>query len=188
MPLAQLQRALAHLYTDQTTRDLFGSDPAAFATAFGLDPVELAQVASMGGASLRAYTDSLDRKRANACAGLLPLSARGIGPRFRAEFVRFARGAPLGDGPHRYRDDASAFAAHIRRSRDSSGIGAAQRALLAYESRRSAGIAFYRYFVPDLARSVLRGDAIAAAPPRWTVVLRFGKRREMALGMPPRQS
>jgi hypothetical protein len=45
---------------------------------------------------------------------LLPLVAQALGPRFRAEFFRYARRVPLGRGPRRYRDDARRFARHLR--------------------------------------------------------------------------
>jgi len=169
MPLAEVQRALANLYTDEKSRDRLRIDPVAFASAFGLGPAELAQVSSMSGARLRAYTDSLDRKRVKACAAMLPLFARCLGPRFRAEFVRFARRVPLGEGPQRYRADALAFAAHVRRLRSNGTIGAPERALLAFELQRGA-IAFYRYDVIELSGRVARGMTIADTAARATLV------------------
>ena len=114
MPLAALQRALAQLYTRQDARDRFCADPAGFARDFALRPAEAAQLASIGETRLHAYVDSLYRKRANEAARLLPLVAQALGPRFRAEFFRYARRVPLGRGPRRYRDDARRFARHLR--------------------------------------------------------------------------
>lgn len=114
MPLAELQRALAHLYTRENARERFRADPVGFARTFALQPAELAQLASIGETRLHAYVDSLDRKRANEAARLLPLWARALGTQFRAEFFRYARRVPLGRGPHRYRDDARRFARYLR--------------------------------------------------------------------------
>lgn len=179
MPLAALQRALAHLYTDEGARERLRRDPGAFARSLALGPADLASVTSIGETRLHAYADSLDRKRANECARALPLSARALGPRFRAEFLRFARRVPLGAGPRRYRDDAVAFAANLTRH-----CGPAERALLAFEARSGPGIGFYRYCVPELARAAARGARIEDAEPRLTLVLRWSRGRCLALGLP----
>ena len=113
MPLAEVQRALAHLYTDENARARLRFDPADFARRFALGPADLAQISPIPAARFHAYADSLDRKRANECMRMLPLSARVAGPGFRADFLRYARTAPLGEGPWRYRDDAAAFAAWL---------------------------------------------------------------------------
>ena len=95
-------------------RERLGADLPGFARTFALQPAELAQLASIGETRLHAYVDSLDRKRANEAARLLPLWARALGTQFRAEFFRYARRVPLGRGRHRYRDDARRFARYLR--------------------------------------------------------------------------
>jgi hypothetical protein len=108
--LADLQRALATLYTDEASRERFRRDPRAFANRFGLSDAEFGQIRAIGEARIHAYADTLDRKRAAEAARLLPLSARLRGPEFRAAFLAHARVTRLGTGPGRYRDDALAFA------------------------------------------------------------------------------
>ena len=184
MPLAALQQALAHLYTDERARARFRSDPEAFARSFELAPAELAQLSSIGEARLHVYCDSLDRKRANECARTLPLSAAAFGPLFRREFVRYARKVPLGAGARRYRDDAAAFATFLSRS---AGVGVCAPAftLLRFEANFGCGVRFYRYFVPDLARLAARGDSIETAEAVATLVVRF-LGRTFALRFPSR--
>jgi hypothetical protein len=159
MPLAQLQTALAHTLRSDDVYDTLRRDPQAFARTFDLSPVELAWVASIGERRLRAYTDSLDRKRASECARLLPLSARYLGPRFRRECLRFARRVPLGEGPKRYRTDAVAFARSLLRLRGNDALDDRARALLAYEASPATHVGLYAYAVPETTR-------------RWTLIVR----------------
>ncbi len=183
MPLAQLQRALANTYTNEDVRETLRRDPAAFARAYDLSPFELAWIASIGDLRLRGYTDALDRKRASECARSLPASAAYLGPRFRRECLRFARRVPLGEGSRRYREDAVAFARHLRSARVDPPIDGAARALLAYETRSGTHAGWYAYAVADLAEAALRGDTIAVPARRWTLVIgAFG--REYSLRIP----
>jgi hypothetical protein len=170
MPLADLQRALASLYTDECARERLRSDPVAFARAYALAPFDVAALAAVGERRLHAYVDSLDRKRASACARNLPLSARVCGPLFRVAFLRYARTAKLREGRHRYRDDARRFAAHLARDTRLSGPA---RALVAFESSAETGISAYPYFVPGLASAAASGAPIDDASPRRTVVIRI---------------
>ena len=110
MALADFQRAFATLATDEVARASFRRSPREFADAFGLDDVEFARLCAPGATRLRAYAESLEGKRANEAARLLPLAARALGADFRAAFLRHARRTRLGEGPERYREDASAFA------------------------------------------------------------------------------
>jgi len=110
MALAEFQRALATLATDQAAREWFRRTPREFADAFALGDVEYARLCEVGATRLQAYADSLAGKRANEAARMLPLAARALGADFRAAFLRHARRTQLGAGPERYREDAAAFA------------------------------------------------------------------------------
>jgi hypothetical protein len=165
-----MQRALASLYTDESARERLRSDPAGFARTHSLAPFDVAALAAVGERRLHAYVDSLDRKRANACAQTLPLSARVLGPLFRVAFLRYARVTKLGEGRHRYRDDARRFAASLARDARLSGPA---RALLAFEASAETGLSSYPFFVPELARAAATGAPIDDAPRRRTFVLRL---------------
>jgi hypothetical protein len=168
-----LQRALASLYTDASARERLRSDPAGFARTHALAAFDAAALAAVGERRLHAYVDSLDRKRANACARSLPLSVRVLGPVFRVAFLRYARTTKLGEGRRRYRDDARRFAASLARDARLSGPA---RALVAFEASPETGLSSYDFFVPELVRAAASGAPIDAMPRRRTIVLRFGSR------------
>jgi hypothetical protein len=89
--------------------------------------------------------------------------------------LRYARVTKLGEGPHRYRDDARRFAASLARDARFSGPA---RALVAFEASAENGLSSYSFFVPDLARAAASGAPIDEIPPRRTIVLRlFGRVR-----------
>jgi len=110
LALAEVQRALATLATNEVTRDRLRDEPESFARDFGLAPGELAQVRAIGEPRMLAYVDSLQRKRLAEAVRLLPLSARADGPAFRGTFLRHARRVPLAAGKARYVRDVLAFA------------------------------------------------------------------------------
>jgi hypothetical protein len=177
VPLAELQNALAQLYTREDARASFAADPAAFAERFGLGPSDRARLAAIGQTRLHAYADSLDRKRASEAARLLPLSARALSGAFRQAALRYARRVPLADGRSRYCTDAIAFARHVIRS-NGAAIGAARCSLLAFEADSLAAtsrvpglrLAAYPYDPFELARALARGDALEACAPARTAV------------------
>jgi hypothetical protein len=175
MALAEVQRALAHLYTSEPERERLRDDPQRFARLHALSARELAQLRAIGDVRLGAYADALDRKRANECARILPLSAAAGGPHFRREFLRFARRVPLGAGPFRYRRDAAAFSNFVLRS-GGAGFSPPARALLRFEAAGARPLAWYGYDVMQLARAVALGRPIDAAEHRPTLVARaFGR-------------
>jgi hypothetical protein len=184
VPLREVQLALAKLYTSESSREHFQRDPAEFARSFALEPADFAQISAVSGRRFHAYADSLDRKRANECARLLPLSERNLGPRFRAEFLCYVRSRALGDGPRRYRDDATAFATWLTRGGGTTRIGGRAQALIAHESSFGPGVACYRYFVPELLRAAMRGEPIDAAVERRTLVVRLWRGRSFSLRLP----
>jgi hypothetical protein len=184
MPLAELQQALAHLYTREDARRAFASDFAAFAERFGLKAADRERLAAVAGVRLHAYVDSLDRKRANEAARMLPLSARALGPAFRSNVLRYARRRQLRDCDDRYRTDAIAFARSLDRQL-LAAIGEPCAALLRFEadglaaSRRfpAVRLAVYRYDPFEVARVVARGDSPDICAPARTVVAFLGSFR-----------
>jgi hypothetical protein len=115
MALAEVQRALARLYTDTAVRERFLADPARVGAALGLSADEAALLARLPAAQLRYFADSLRRKRLGEVAKRLPLTHQALGARFAARFWQYAD-TFLPHGPHKHRQDAVAFAAFLART------------------------------------------------------------------------
>jgi len=178
--LAQLQFALARLATSDAARAAFDRDPNLFMREFELGAADRARLARVAGARLHAYADSLDRKRANEAARLLPLAAAALGPAFRAAFMRHARRTVLPQTADRYRADAIAFARTVSRGPDAARPTVA---LLAFEAGALAAasgvprprLARYRYDPADLARRLAVAEHLDGAEPRPTIVATWGE-------------
>jgi hypothetical protein len=202
LALAEVQRALATLATDEATRDRLRYEPEAFARAFALVPEELAQVRAIGEARVLAYVDSLQRKRLAEVVRLLPLSARADGSTLRRAFLHHARRVPLGAGKARYVRDVLTFARHVTPSLSTGDVTLSRskgsetpafRELLDYESaslRAASATAFFRlrmyaFPVHRVARAVARGESWKGFGRRRTVVIWLaagGRRLTLALG------
>lgn len=115
MGLAQVQAALARLYTDPAWRERFQTAPAPTAAALGLDAAEARQLAALPAAQVELVARSLVRKRLGEVAKLLPLSRQAFGPRFAALFWQHAA-AYQPRGLRRHARDAVAFAAFLARA------------------------------------------------------------------------
>jgi hypothetical protein len=134
MGLAEVQAALARLYTDAAWREAFLAAPETTGGALGLDPAEARALAAQPAPRLRFVADSLRRKRLNEVVKLLPSAHRALGPRFAALFWQFADGY-LPRGPHRHRADARAFAAFVAQTARAAPLDPPWAAdLLAYEA------------------------------------------------------
>lgn len=113
MGLAQVQQALARLYTDAALRDRFLADPREVGLTFGLSPVEVEQLAQAA-SQISFFAESLHRKRLNEVNRLLPFTRRLLGRQFGALFLRYAPTyAP--HGLRKHQADALAFADFIER-------------------------------------------------------------------------
>ena len=121
MGLAQVQAALARLYTDAAWRADFLADPEGAGAGLGLQAAEARQLAQLAPGQVQLVAGSLRRKRLNEVAKLLPLSHRVLGPGFAALFWRHAD-AYLPRGTKRHRDDALAFAAFVGRTARAEGL------------------------------------------------------------------
>ncbi|HEY9839397.1 MAG: hypothetical protein ACAI44_30495 [Candidatus Sericytochromatia bacterium] len=146
MGLAQLQQALARLYTDESFRERFWTTDAnaelnpeykaELGRELGLSPAELGQLARLSRERLQYFADSLQQKRYHAVCKLLPHSHRLMPERFRALFQAYAPTyLPSGSQKHQY--DAVQFAAYAAahpspdRAQDEAPW---QRELLRYEA------------------------------------------------------
>lgn len=109
MGLAQLQAALARLFTDAALRERFFADPAAIGRELGLASEEIAQLTKLGQGEIAEFARSLDQKRLSAVRDLLPLTARALGDRFDGLFLEHAERYRPG-GIQKHLNDALAFA------------------------------------------------------------------------------
>jgi hypothetical protein len=191
MALAEVQRALARLYTDGEAREGFLADPAAGGAALGLSAADAALLAGLPAQQLRFFAASLRRKRLGEVAKRLPLTHQALGARFAALFWRYAD-TYLPSGTKKHRQDAIAFAAFIAAERpDPPWAGDLARYEAAWlqdsEPARRAVLQRFHYPVDRLAHAVAMG--IAPPVPRPTLVLWLrlwsgGRLRHAAVALP----
>lgn len=177
MALAEVQAALARLFTDAALRDaFFADDPEAAARRCGLDKADARALARLSRPDVERFAATLLRKRVAGVRAALPLTARALGP---AAFATLA--APVLTGPARpgrHRDDARAVAQHLADLMRSQGVTPSWAADLArWEAaagdagRRRCCLVCrrFRYPVADLAAAILSGAVPVAVTPRTTV-------------------
>jgi hypothetical protein len=178
MGLAQVQMALARLYTDAAWRADFLADPEEAAAGLGLGAADVRQLAQLAPGQVQLVAGSLRRKRLNEVAKLLPLSHRALGPRFAALFWRHAD-TYLPRGTKRHRDDALAFAAFAARTARAEGLEPPWAAdLMRYEAGWLAAsvpgcrglLRWFRYDPQALTRALVR-DAMPLPEARSTLAL-----------------
>jgi hypothetical protein len=115
--LANLQSALAELFTEPLARSAYERNRSGYTAKHGLTEREAAQLAALSAAAIAAYAGTLVRKRRSEAMRLLPRTRAALGAGFAAAFDAWAAGAPLPSGPRRHADDALAFCRHVRASR-----------------------------------------------------------------------
>src|SRR5215207_7492741 len=122
MGLAQVQGFLAELYTEAGLRTRFLVAPETVAGEYGLSSEETQQIRQLSAEQVAFFAGSLQRKRLNGVAGLLPLSRRALGESFAELFMEFADTfVPCGTSKHR--QDARAFAEFVERMAKGRQIG-----------------------------------------------------------------
>jgi hypothetical protein len=99
MALAQVQAALARLFTDEAARNAFLEDPQSSARALGLDDDDAATLAGLAPQAIRRFAGGLAAKRVLDARKMTPLTARVLGPAFAEHF--HAATAPLAPGAGR---------------------------------------------------------------------------------------
>lgn len=122
MGLAQVQSFLAELYTDAALRDRYFAETAMVSEQYGLSSEETHQIRQMSAEQVDFFAGSLQRKRLNGVASLLPLSRRALGERFTELFTEFS-GTFLPFGTNKQRKDARAFAIFVERLAQERQIG-----------------------------------------------------------------
>lgn len=90
MGLAELQNALARLYTDSELRTRFLENSANVCSELGLKKEEAEQLSKISHNELSFFSDSLIWKRFGEVEKLLPLTKKALGENFRLEFQSFA--------------------------------------------------------------------------------------------------
>jgi hypothetical protein len=88
MPLLEQQNVLAKIYTDETFRSEFLSEPEQIGLQNGLSKEESVEISRIMPAELKFFADSLFYKRLNEVIKILQISQKSIGKR---EFERFFR-------------------------------------------------------------------------------------------------
>jgi hypothetical protein len=114
MGLADRQRLLARLYTDDDLRTRFFADPDGIGTQYGCGPDDIRALARLPQAQVTFFAQSLRAKRLGEVRKLLPLTCHILGPRTSPLFQRYAD-TPLPAGLRKHRGDALAFAAFLLR-------------------------------------------------------------------------
>jgi hypothetical protein len=179
MALAEVQRALARLYTDAALPARFRADPRAVGTELGLTAEEARQLGTLSVQQLRFFADTLRRKRLGEVRDLLPLTHRLLGQTFVALFWQFAP-TYVPRGIHKHRDDALAFVRFLEYTVGAAGLSPAWALNLArYEAARLEAaeparrwtMRQFRYPVASVVQALAHETPPAALRPRPTTCL-----------------
>ncbi|HYO62387.1 MAG TPA: hypothetical protein VER08_01905 [Pyrinomonadaceae bacterium] len=185
MGLAETQKALARLYTDEGLRGRFFADPAAVGGELGLSAEEARRLAEVGSSRAEYFAASLVNKRLGEVSKLLPLTAGVLGQEFRRLFREFAAREPVPAGLKKHLRDAVTFAEFVERGRRLKSVAPPWLAeLLSYEkeSLRARGslsrlrVRRFRFDVGLLARSVGRDPSSPLVEERATLAVWFRPR------------
>lgn len=114
MGLAEIQNALARLYTDAELRERFFEDAKSVGREFGLNDEEINQLSKISSDELSFFSDSLLWKRLNEVEKLLPLTKKMLSEDFKDLFQSFA---PTHNSTEikKHLDDAIAFSKFLER-------------------------------------------------------------------------
>lgn len=176
MGLAEVQRMLAHLYTDVELRRRFIADPIGVGRELGLTADESRQLAELSPEKINSFADSLQAKRLLEVGKLLPMTNRTIGDEFSRHFKRFA-GTYSPAGIKKHLGDALAFATYLQKQiRSDSRHAGWVLDLLRYERARLKAadpsirlvVCVFRYDISRLVRSVARREATPTVQKRLT--------------------
>ncbi len=108
MGLAETQRLLAHLYTENSLCERFFTDPEAVGLEWGLAPDDIAQVVHLSQPQVTYFARSLISKRRGEVAKLLPRTCAALGAQFIPLFGRYAE-TFVPSGVKKHRQDALMF-------------------------------------------------------------------------------
>jgi hypothetical protein len=179
MALAEVQGALARLYTDAALPARFFADPVAVAPELGLSPEEARQLGTLQAEQIHFFADTLRRKRLGEVRALLPLTHRLLGRAFVALFWQIAP-TYVPRGIHKHRDDALAFVAFLERAARAEGVTPAWALdlaryeaawLLVTEPTRRWTLRWFHYPVATVAQALARGAILPALRQQRTIGL-----------------
>ncbi len=171
MALAEVQKALARLFTDKAAREAFLADPQSAAATLGLDKADATLLSTMAPQELRRFSASLASKRALDARKWTPLVAAALGARFGPLFA-----AVPGSGADPARQ-AEAFAVHLsmlakQRKIEPPWIGDLARyeaaCVTAGRPRLAFRVRLFCYPVGLIAVAVARGAPVSEARPGLT--------------------
>jgi hypothetical protein len=177
MPLAEQQKFLARLYTDERLRREFFDAPGATGWAHDLTADEIAEIAGMMAEELDYFAATLFWKRLREAEKLLPLTKRLLGEEFTTLFRAFSAGYNP-QSIKKHLEDALQFAAYLARAdvsglaRDAARFEAAK--LKFYGTGRKIVVCRLSHDVTEITR----GEPAAGAVPkkkRLAVWIRIGK-------------
>ena len=114
MGLAEMQKALARLYTNTSLRERFFADPVAVARELGFTDEEARQLVAISPQRVETFARALHTKRLLQVSKLLPLTSRILGARFATAFRQFAD-THIPEGTKKHLGDAFAFAEEMER-------------------------------------------------------------------------
>jgi len=169
MGLAEVQAALARLFTDEGLRDRFFADPIAVGRSLGLDQAEAVGLSALSARHVEDFAATLRHKRVDDARKVLPLTARSLGGDFGRHLLAAIEGPTP---PGRHVDDARALVARLAQT---AGIAPVWMADLArYEfafreamaMRRGIALRRFRFPVDRIVASIYRGEPIEEYKPR----------------------
>jgi hypothetical protein len=120
MPLAAQQQLLARLYTEAGLRRQFFNQPEEVATAFGLSDCQVREFTRLSPTQVQSFARSLQRKRLNDLAKLLPATCRLLESRLDTLFLRFAECQATQASTKM--EEAAEFARFLRQHADAEGL------------------------------------------------------------------
>ncbi len=112
MGLADVQAALARLFTDESLRARFFADPIAVGRALGLDSPEAEGLAGLSRDHVSQFAATLRRKRIDDARKYLPLTSLALGDSFAGHLLDAIDGP---SPPGRHRDDARLLVGRLAR-------------------------------------------------------------------------
>jgi hypothetical protein len=165
MAVAEVQKALARLFTDKAAREAFLADPQSAAAILGLDERDATLLSAVAPPELQRFSASLASKRVLDARKATPLVAEALGARFGPLF------AVLPDSRDPVRQ-AEAFAAYLvtlarQKKVEPPWIGELARYEAACVAARRPGfvfkLRFFRHPVGPIAVALARGALVEEA-------------------------
>lgn len=175
MGLAEIQSALAKLYTDSELRVRFLEDSANVCRELGLKSEDAEHLSKISHDELGFFSDSLIWKRIGEAEKLLPLINKALGEKFRKEFQSFASTYNPTE-VKKHLEDAIAFCDYLEKKIEIKWIAD----LIRFEKARLQFGAFNRrLIVRRFLYEVLNDNGIAETPikKKWIGIwFRFNKK------------